>query len=224
MNEAQKLERDMTEMGLFPDIFTINTIINGFCKQGRMKLAIDSFVEMQRSGLQPDIVTYNTLINGFCKAFDVVNADNFMTRMHASGWEPDITTYNIRLHGFCSTGRINRAVMMLDELVSAGVVPNTGLPQRTLIWGQKLSEIGFEFDEITYKILGKASHFIQENTEYCTETTEKSLFLDFLMYITYDYIRRSRAYSDNNDSSYELVQDGPCGSFKLVNKATVWPI
>ncbi|MCD7460062.1 hypothetical protein HAX54_042762 [Datura stramonium] len=256
MNEAQKLERDMRERGLLPDVFTINTIINGFCKQGRMKFAIDSFVEMQRSGLQPDIVTYNILINGFCKAFDVVNADNFMTRMYASGWEPDITTYNIRLHGFCSIRRINRAVMMLDELVSAGVVPNTvtyntmmnsacndildramilaakllkmafipntvtanlllshlwkqGLPQRTLIWGQKLSEIGFEFDEITHKILDKASHYIQENTDYCTETTEKSLFLDFLMYITYDYIRRSKAYNDNNDSSFELVDTGP---------------
>lgn len=268
MHEAQKLERDMRERGLLPDVFTINTIINGLCKQGRMKLAIDCFVEMHRSGLQPDIVTYNTLINGFCKAFDMVNADNFVTRMYASGWEPDITTYNIRLQSFCSTRRINRAVMMLDELVSAGVVPNTvtyntmmnsacndildramilaakllkmafipntvtanlllshlwkqGLPQRTLAWGHKLSEIGFEFDEITHKILDKASHYMQNNTDYFTELTEKSLFLDFLMYITYDYIRRSRAYSDNNDSSFELVEDGPCGSFKLVNKATV---
>ncbi|KAK7843518.1 pentatricopeptide repeat-containing protein [Quercus suber] len=65
----------MRQKGLLPDMFTTNMILNGFCKQGRMKAAIDLFMDMQRTGLSPDIVTYNTLIGGCCKAFDMVTAD-----------------------------------------------------------------------------------------------------------------------------------------------------
>ncbi|KAJ4958440.1 hypothetical protein NE237_025551 [Protea cynaroides] len=131
--------------------------------------------------------------------------------MHASWCDPDIMTYNIRIHGFCSIGRMSHAVMILDELVSSaklirmGIAPNVitvnlllshfckqGMPDRALMWGQKLSDISFALDDITYIILDRAYRDLQEGAEIAKEKSGMNVFLDFLMYITYDCLYRNR--------------------------------
>lgn len=86
------------------------------------------------------------------------------------------------------------------------------MPEKTLLWGQKLSEISFDFDETSYKIMDRAYHNIQENAEFFQETSEKSLFLDFLMYITYDYFCRNRTNYKTSQASLKLIEHCSAGS------------
>nr|XP_016492335.1 PREDICTED: putative pentatricopeptide repeat-containing protein At2g02150 [Nicotiana tabacum] len=57
----------MKNVGCFPDVVTYNTLINYFCRSGRMVLAFKNLHEMKKSGLKPNAVTYNTFINVFAK-------------------------------------------------------------------------------------------------------------------------------------------------------------
>ncbi|PWA33919.1 tetratricopeptide-like helical domain-containing protein [Artemisia annua] len=261
----------MRQMGLFPDIFTNNIIINGYCKQGRMKSAIDTFMDMHNFGLVPDVVTYNTLISGYCKGFDMVNADNLVYEMYNSGWDPDVTTYNIRIHGFSGSRRMNRAVLVFNELLSSGIVPNTttyntmlnaicydildramiltarllklafvpntvttnlllshlrrqGLPERALMWGQHLRQISHEFDEITYKILERADRDIKEDAVYLRGTSGKSLFLDFLMFLTYDYLYRNKLYSETDTSTIRMINNSSSRSLEATTRIHQQPM
>uniref|UniRef100_A0A2P2MZM1 Pentatricopeptide repeat-containing protein n=1 Tax=Rhizophora mucronata TaxID=61149 RepID=A0A2P2MZM1_RHIMU len=175
--------------------------------------------------------------------------------MCASGWDPDITTYNIRIHGFCSSQKMSRAALVLDELISAGIVPNTvtyntmlnaicadvldramiltaklikmafvpdvittnvllsqfykqGMPERTLMWAQKLADISFDFNEVSYSTMNKAYRAMQNNIELSKPTSEKSMFLDFLMYITYEYFARNRPHGKISSGLLELMENG----------------
>lgn len=75
-------------------------------------------MDMYKMGLSHDIVTYSTLINGYCKV-------TWVMKMSDGRWEPDIRTYSIRIHGFCTARKIKWAGTILEELISAGVVPTT---------------------------------------------------------------------------------------------------
>ncbi|KAF5732840.1 putative pentatricopeptide repeat-containing protein [Tripterygium wilfordii] len=177
IDQANMLYEKMMNRGIAPDGVTFNILVAGHYKygreedgdrllrdlsvQGRMRSAVDAFIEMHRAGLSADIVTYNTLIGGYCKAFDMDSAEEFVKKMYTSGWDPDITTYNIRIHGFCSSRKMNRAVMMLDELISAGIVPNTAtyntmmngvcsdILERAMIIAAKLIKMAFVPNVIT---------------------------------------------------------------------------
>ncbi|CAL9038420.1 unnamed protein product [Musa banksii] len=54
--------------GLLPDIFTGNIIIDRFCRQGRMKMENNIFMEMYTNGVAPDVITYSTFISAYCRA------------------------------------------------------------------------------------------------------------------------------------------------------------
>ncbi|KAL3571783.1 hypothetical protein D5086_025687 [Populus alba] len=238
--------RFMIDNGCTPSLVTFGTVINAFCNQGNMMEARNLFDGMKEAGHIPNVVCYNTLMNGYVKARDIGQAnmlyeemkskaiapdfstDEVVNKMHATGWDPDITTYNIRLHGLCTGRKMSRAVMMLEELISAGVVPDTvtyntvmngvctdileramivtakllkmafvpnvvtanlllshfckqGMPEKTIMWGQKLNEISFGFDEISIKLMDRAYRNIQDNVDIPKPPPEKSLFLDFLI-------------------------------------------
>ncbi|GAA0138307.1 hypothetical protein LIER_34916 [Lithospermum erythrorhizon] len=151
--------------------------------------------ELVSAGVVPNTVTYNTLLNGVCK--DILDRAMILAaKLLKMAFVPNIVTSNILLSQLCKQG----------------------LPRRTLMWGQKLNQIYFDFDEITYKILDKAYHDIQEDAEYVKGTPGKSLFLDFLMYITYDYIIRNSDFTEKRNSSWELIDNETGRSFKLLSK------
>ncbi|CAA7028429.1 unnamed protein product [Microthlaspi erraticum] len=51
------------------DVIHFNTLIDGFCKVGRMKDAEDLLARMIKEGTcAPDDITYKCLIDGYCRA------------------------------------------------------------------------------------------------------------------------------------------------------------
>ncbi|KAF7142568.1 hypothetical protein RHSIM_Rhsim05G0178700 [Rhododendron simsii] len=205
MKSAVDTFMDMYRMGLTPDIVTYNTLISGYCKAFDM-VNLDNFVnKLHASGWDPDITTYNVRIHGCCSSQRMNQAVMMLDELVSSGVVPNTVTYNTMMTGVCND-ILDRAMILTAKLLKMAFVPNIvttnlllshlckqGLPERTLMWGQKLSEICVDFDEITFKILDRAYHDIQEDAHYSRGTSGKSLFLDFLMYITYDYLCRYRS-------------------------------
>ncbi|KAI8022417.1 Pentatricopeptide repeat-containing protein [Camellia lanceoleosa] len=233
MKSAIDTFMDMHRIGLTPDVVTFNTLISGYCKAFDMANA-DAFLnKMYASGWDPDITTYNIRIHGFCSSRRMNRAVMMLDELVLSGAVPNTVTYNTMMNGVCND-ILERAMILTAKLLKMAFVPNIvttnlllshlckqGLPERTLMWGQKLSEFCFDFDEITYKILDRAYRNIQEDAEYFRETSGKSLFLDFLMYITYDYLRRYGPRSETRQYSFQLIDSGSSGSCNVTKKGSL---
>nr|GLL36202.1 pentatricopeptide repeat-containing protein At1g63330-like [Ipomoea trifida] len=236
LHEAKELMTKMIAMDFPISRISFTVLLDGYFKKGDTTGAQILWEEMARivsklfaSGWEPDITTYNIRLHGFCTSRKINRAVMMLDELISAGLVPNTVTYNTMMSGACND-ILDRAMILAAKLVKMAFIPNIvtanlllsqlckqGLPQRALMWGQKLSQIGIEFDEITYKILDRAFFEIQDYTDCTKGMTEKSLFLDILMYITCDYLYRNRANYDRSDYNFEIV-DGPGGSLKLVNR------
>ncbi|KAF8380625.1 hypothetical protein HHK36_028114 [Tetracentron sinense] len=207
MKSANDTFMDMHRSGLTPDIVTYNTLISGYCKAFDVVNAEDFVSKMCASGWDPDITTYNIRIHGYCSIRRMSQAVKMLDELVSVGVVPDTVTYNTMMNGVCGD-ILDRAMILTAKLLKMAFIPNVvtinlllshfcsqGLPERALMWGEKLSQISFSFDHVMYKILDRAYRDIQEDAKIPKETSGKSLFLDFLMYITYDYLCRNRPQS-----------------------------
>ena len=59
--------RQSRERGL-PDVFTFNTLIDGYCERLKLDSALQLVERMWMYGIAPDVITYNSNLNGLCKA------------------------------------------------------------------------------------------------------------------------------------------------------------
>jgi len=172
MAEALKLQQNMRQSGLVPDVYTSNILIDGLCRQGNLKMVDSLLLDMCSNGLIPDTVTYNTIINAYCRAQDMNGAMNFMNKMFAAGCEPDIFTYNIWMHSLCSNHMLNQAGKVLDELVTRGCPLNSVtyntlmdgicsdvLDQAMILTG-RLIKMAFQPNTITLNVF--LSHFCKQ--------------------------------------------------------------
>ncbi|CAI9102087.1 OLC1v1000293C5 [Oldenlandia corymbosa var. corymbosa] len=207
----------MPRYEIVPDIVTYNTLISGHFKVFDM-ISVDNIVnKMNASGWEPDITTYNICMHGFCSSRRLNHAVLILNEIVSVGIAPNTVTYNTLMNGICND-ILDRALILTGKLLKMGFVPNIvtinlllshlrkkGSPQRTCMWYQKLSEIQYEFDEISYKIWERACDDINRNSKPQRRITGKTLFLDFLMYFTYDYISRIKLCSQKRDQSSKLV-------------------
>eukprot|EP00257_Ricinus_communis_P027020 XP_025014434.1 putative pentatricopeptide repeat-containing protein At1g09680 isoform X2 [Ricinus communis] len=218
MKSAFDAFAEMHHIGVTPDTVTYNTLIGGYCKVLDMVSADEFLNKMYASGWDPDITTYNIRIQGFCSSQKISRAVTMLDELIAVGVVPNTVTYNTMMNAVC-TDMLDRAMVLTAKLLKMAFVPNVvttnvllshfckqGMPEKALIWGQKLSEISFDFDEISYKIMDRAYIKIQNNSEVFRATSEKSLFLDFLMYITYDFFQT--ASKKTSQDPVKLIENG----------------
>lgn len=115
----------MLGMGLHPNVATFTTLINSFCKKGRIHKAYEAFEIMDRIGCEPTINTYNCLLKGLCYVGKVEEAYDLLTKkLRKSCQKPDIYSYTAVMNGLCKVGRSDEASDLLDEAVKIGLSPN----------------------------------------------------------------------------------------------------
>ncbi|KAL3343504.1 hypothetical protein AABB24_027171 [Solanum stoloniferum] len=107
-----------------PDVITLNTVINGFCKMGRIEEAQKVFKDMMMGKFcSPDGVTFTTVISGFLKLGRVEEALELLHRvMPEKGLKPNVVTYNAVIQGLFKLHRIDEAMEVFHSIVSGGIV------------------------------------------------------------------------------------------------------
>ncbi|XP_047310402.1 pentatricopeptide repeat-containing protein At3g16010 [Impatiens glandulifera] len=123
--EAYELFVKMLEEGCKPDVVLLNNVINLLGKAGRISEAVKLFEEMEETfGCTPNVVTYNTVIKA---AFDckcpTSEAISWFERMKANDIVPSSFTYSILIDGFCKTNRLEKALILLEEMDEKGFPP-----------------------------------------------------------------------------------------------------
>ncbi|PIA24947.1 hypothetical protein AQUCO_14200017v1 [Aquilegia coerulea] len=110
-----------------PDVVTLNTVINGFCKMRRVEEALEVFNDMLTGKLcTPDVVTFTTVICGLLNDGRTDEALHFLhTRMPEMSLSPNIVTYNAVLHCLFKLQKVDEATKLLNDMEQKGLVANS---------------------------------------------------------------------------------------------------
>ncbi|KAF3454277.1 hypothetical protein FNV43_RR04724 [Rhamnella rubrinervis] len=125
--EAELLFMEMESKGLYIDKVMYTTLINGYCKNKKMEMAMRVFLRMLKTGCEPDICTCNTLIQGYMKLHLYDKGRAIFKQMTEWGMQPDVSTYGIMINENCKKGKIDYALVLLNDMVNmmdGGVVPD----------------------------------------------------------------------------------------------------
>ncbi|XP_031282459.1 pentatricopeptide repeat-containing protein At1g12300, mitochondrial-like, partial [Pistacia vera] len=118
------LYKRVGSMGLLPDLYTLNILINCFCNVGRVCDGFVVFGRILRRGFNPDAVTFNSLIKGLCLESRGTEAMEFLKKTVVFGVRPNVITYRTLINGLCRTGNITIALRIHEEMVDQGFQPN----------------------------------------------------------------------------------------------------
>jgi pentatricopeptide repeat protein len=123
--EAQLVLKEMVDMGMEPNVYSYNIVMDGLCKNGMLFDARMLMRLMTSSGVLPDTVTYTTLLHGYCHTGKVSEANNVLREMMRDGCSPNNYTCNILLYSLWKEGRISEAEELLQKMNEKGYVIDT---------------------------------------------------------------------------------------------------
>ncbi|KAI9195493.1 hypothetical protein LWI28_015411 [Acer negundo] len=117
---------------------TYSSLIDGWCKKGKMEEAHKLRVHMEARGVKPKIVTYNALIDGYCKKGQLEEAKRLFEEMENRGVRADNVTYNTLIYGYCKKGKMMEAHKLRGGMEEVGNIPDV-YTYASLIHGEILS-------------------------------------------------------------------------------------
>lgn len=126
MLEAQELFRKITYENLcHPNEVMFGTIIDGLCKVGSIRVAIEFIRIMEIGKCKPNTVVYSTIIDSLCKDKILDEALDLFTEMIDKGISPNVITCSFFIQGLCNNGKWkeveNLWVRMIDLIISPNV-------------------------------------------------------------------------------------------------------
>ncbi|XP_024959021.1 pentatricopeptide repeat-containing protein At3g18020-like [Cynara cardunculus var. scolymus] len=113
-----------------PDVVTLNTVINGFCKMGKVEEGIQ--IEEAKvswddifwpSGVHDHFV-YSAIIKGLCCLPKFDEACDFLYELVDCGIRPNTVNYNILIEGACKLDLKKEAYQIVGETRKNGVAPD----------------------------------------------------------------------------------------------------
>ncbi|KNA24483.1 hypothetical protein SOVF_015260 [Spinacia oleracea] len=137
VNEAMQAFYRMKQFHCKPDVYAYNTVILALCRVGFFVKAKSLLQQMELPGFRcpPDTYTYTIFISSYCKYAlqtgcrkairrRLWEANHCFRLMLFKGFVPDIVTYNSLIDGCCKTNRIERALVLLEDMIKRGCLPN----------------------------------------------------------------------------------------------------
>ncbi|CAA7039136.1 unnamed protein product [Microthlaspi erraticum] len=124
----------MEFQGIAYDLYSLNIMINCFCRRRKLGFAFSVLGKMLKlgNGAYTNLITLNTLINGVCLKGKVSEAMDLIDRMVENGCQPDAkdgrkkdqahaAKYNIIIDGLCKDGKLDDAINLFNEMEMKGI-------------------------------------------------------------------------------------------------------
>ncbi|KAH0927018.1 hypothetical protein HID58_019274 [Brassica napus] len=200
-----------------PDDYTLNTVIDGFWKMGRVddamkvlgdmmtgKFCAPDAVTLRRAeealdvldrvmpenGLKPSVVTYNAVMRGLFKLRKGDEAMRVFDQMAKAGVSTDNTTYAIIIDGLCATGQVDTAKRFWDDVIwPSGRHDASGLRREAYQIIEEMRKNGQAPDAVTWRILDKLhdSRALAEEGEQSSHSAKLHVFGIMLFILFYDH-------------------------------------
>lgn len=106
------------EFGLQIDVFSVNIVIEVFCRLGFAEKAYLAMVEMENTGgIMPDVYTYTILISAFYKINRPEIGNGLWNLMVRRGCYPNLATFNARVQFLVNMGRAWQANSLMGLMI-----------------------------------------------------------------------------------------------------------
>ena len=112
--KLMSLHHTLTSKHNDPHLITYSILINGFCKKGKLLIAVEILDKMKLQGIKPDAGLYGKIIDGFCEIFKFQESANFLKETKLMwnspkrlAWSLHVRTNNIAVESLCSNSDWN---------------------------------------------------------------------------------------------------------------------
>ncbi|CAL9206366.1 unnamed protein product [Musa hybrid cultivar] len=113
---------DMEDKGITPVARTFNIILNSLITAQRYEEAYRVFRRMIKC-CEPDSDTYTMMIKMFCETDKLEMALKVWKYMGKKQFLPSMHTFSVLINGLCEKGELNRACVMLEDMIEKGIRP-----------------------------------------------------------------------------------------------------
>ncbi|KAI3686559.1 hypothetical protein L1987_80238 [Smallanthus sonchifolius] len=127
---AEKLVTNVANE-FFPDEFVCDTLVRGWCVDGKLDEARRLSQEMYRGGLEIGSVGYNVILDCVCKLCRTKDpfrmqfeAEKVLVDMDVAGVPRNVETFNILISNMCKIRRTEEAMSLFDRMGEWGCHPN----------------------------------------------------------------------------------------------------
>jgi pentatricopeptide repeat protein len=114
----------MKRDGIKPDVYTYNTMIDVYAKNGKLEQAIEVFTSMKRDEVKPNVITYNTTIDAYAKNHQLAKAKEIFASMKKDGIKPCVITYNVMIDAYAKNERMDEAIEIFASMKKDGIKPD----------------------------------------------------------------------------------------------------
>lgn len=117
--DVYALYKGMPEMDLVPNSVTYCTMIDGYCKVGRIDEALEVFDEFRKTSIL-SLACYNTIINGLCKNGMTEMAIEALLELNHEGLELDPGTFRMLMKTIFEENNTKEAVDLIYRMEGLG--------------------------------------------------------------------------------------------------------
>ncbi|KAF1899756.1 hypothetical protein Lal_00019887 [Lupinus albus] len=121
LDNAYEVFDEMRKRNVRPNVVTYGTLINGLCKNSRLREALKLKEEMERVlKLKPNVLLYTTLIKGVCEVGKFGLAFRLKDEMVRNNVKLDAAVYNTIIAALFKGGRKEEGLGVLKEMKKSG--------------------------------------------------------------------------------------------------------
>lgn len=123
MGTMECLFRQMIKDGIDPDIFSLNSMIQGYVLSNHINDALRMFHQMGVVySCVPNAITYDNLIHGLCGQARTKNARELLSQMKERGFVASAKTYNSLVCALAIDGEVEEALSFLWEMIDKQIL------------------------------------------------------------------------------------------------------
>lgn len=119
-SEAMRLVAKMKERGCEPNVWIYNTLLDMHAKLSNMRQVEKTWKEMKRRKILPDRISYTTVITAYSKAKDFEACMKYYEEFRFNGGVIDRALAGIMVSIFSKMSRIDKLVMLLQDMKTEG--------------------------------------------------------------------------------------------------------
>ncbi|KAK1386039.1 hypothetical protein POM88_023774 [Heracleum sosnowskyi] len=138
---------------IMPDCYTYNILIDAYCREQKLDIAMDLYRKMASEGLSPTVVTHNILLHGLCQLGKSMEALTFFYKIQGLDHKPDIVTYETLLGGLCKNHYVDKALSLFRTIECNGLIPESNTYNiiiRGCLWSKKYDGACELVDKMVY--------------------------------------------------------------------------